>query len=535
MDKRENKSIRKEQKELLKKNSKLKESLAHQEEVIKNLVKSNKDYSLIFDKMINGFALHEIILDREGKPCDYRFLEVNPAFEKLTGLERDKIIGKTVLEVLPDLQLYWIETCGKVAMTGKSVYFPHYSQPLGKYYDVVAYSPKKKYFATIFSNVTELKRVNEKLVKLYNLQKVIRAVNQLILITDNEQSLYQKICDILMEIEFVKFVWIGLADKDSLEIKPVAHIGIGRDFLSKVKIKYDDSQFSEGPTGTAIKRRQPLVISDIESDSRYVPWREEVLKRYLLSDIALPLIHEEEIIGALLVYSDKKDAFGEEEVEFLKEVANDIAIGIKSIRFEEKLKKSNEQLQLSMENTIFTIAKLSEEKDPYTAGHQRRVSQLATAIAKKMELSEEKIETIKFASLIHDIGKMSVPGEILTKPTKLTEAEFALIKEHPKTCYNIIKDTDLPWNIADIILQHHERLNGSGYPKGLRDEEILLEAKIIAVADVVEAMSSHRPYRPALGIDKALEEISMNKGKLYDPGAVEACIKLFKEDGFKFE
>ena len=181
------------------------------------------------------------------------------------------------------------------------------------------------------------------------------------------------------------------------------------------------------------------------------------------------------------------------------------------------------------------MAKMSESKDPYTAGHQQRVSQLATAIARKMGLPEDRIEAIKFASLIHDIGKFIIPGEILSKPSKLSKTEFTLIKEHPKTGYNIIKDVEFPWEIASIILQHHERLDGSGYPMGLKDKEILLEAKILAVADVVEAMNSHRPYRPALGIDKALEEISMNKGKLYDSDAVDACIKLFKEDGFKFE
>ena len=145
------------------------------------------------------------------------------------------------------------------------------------------------------------------------------------------------------------------------------------------------------------------------------------------------------------------------------------------------------------------------------------------------------ISTIaKIASLIHDVGKMDIPSEILSKPGKLTEEEFNLIKSHPKIGYDILKLIDFPWPVAEIVLQHHENINGSGYPGGLKDEEILLEAKIICVADVVEAMSSHRPYRPALGIDKALRQISKNKGILYDPKVVEACIKTFKKERFKF-
>ena len=167
-------------------------------------------------------------------------------------------------------------------------------------------------------------------------------------------------------------------------------------------------------------------------------------------------------------------------------------------------------------------------------GHQRRVCQLSISIAQEMTLPEDQIEGIRIASLIHDIGKIGLPTEILSKPTKLSDIEFSLIKEHSQIGYNILKSIDFSYPVAEIILQHHERLNGSGYPDHLKGDKILLEGKIIALADVVEAMSSHRPYRPALGIDKALEEIFQNRGILYDPKVVEACLKLFREKGFKF-
>jgi len=201
----------------------------------------------------------------------------------------------------------------------------------------------------------------------------------------------------------------------------------------------------------------------------------------------------------------------------------------------EELEATLNDLRKAMQGIIHVMVLMIESRDPYTAGHQQRVALLASALAQEMGLSEQQIEGVKMASLIHDIGKISVPSEILSKPGKMSEIEYCLVKTHPQSGYEILKTITLPWPIAQIVLQHHERLDGSGYPLGLKDKEILLEAKIIGVADVVEAMASHRPYRPALGIEKALEEISQKKGILYSPEVVDICIKLFTEKGFKLE
>jgi PAS domain S-box-containing protein len=198
-------------------------------------------------------------------------------------------------------------------------------------------------------------------------------------------------------------------------------------------------------------------------------------------------------------------------------------------------KKTEQRLKKTMDAAIDTMSKIIEAKDPYTSGHQHRVCQLAVPLARELGLSEDKIEGVRIASLIHDIGKIGLPTEILSKPTKLTDIESSLIKGHSQIGYDILKSIEFSYPIARIVLQHHERLNGSGYPNHLKGDKILLEARILGVADVVEAMSSHRPYRPALGIDKALEEITQNKGILYDPEVVDVCLKLFKEKGFKFE
>jgi putative nucleotidyltransferase with HDIG domain len=196
---------------------------------------------------------------------------------------------------------------------------------------------------------------------------------------------------------------------------------------------------------------------------------------------------------------------------------------------------SLEQLRKVLGATVNAIVAIAESRDPYTAGHQRRVSDLGRAIAKEMGLTADQIDSIRIAGNIHDIGKMSIPAEILSKPAKLKKAEFEMIKEHPMVGYNILKDIEFPWPIAKIVLQHHERIDGSGYPNGLAGNQILVESKIIAVADVVEAIASHRPYRPALGIDVALKEIQKGKGSLYDTAVVDTCLHLFRKKGYKME
>lgn len=204
-------------------------------------------------------------------------------------------------------------------------------------------------------------------------------------------------------------------------------------------------------------------------------------------------------------------------------------------RLENELKQTSEKLKQSLSGIVEVLASTVELRDPYTAGHQRRVADLACAIATEMALSKDRIEGIKMAGIIHDLGKISIPAEILSKPTSLSETEFSLIKGHSKTGYDLLKGVEFPWPIAQIVLQHHERIDGSGYPQELSGKDILLEARILGVADVVEAMSSHRPYRPALGIDSGLEQISENRGVLYDPEAVDACIKVISEKKYEFE
>jgi putative nucleotidyltransferase with HDIG domain len=204
-------------------------------------------------------------------------------------------------------------------------------------------------------------------------------------------------------------------------------------------------------------------------------------------------------------------------------------------RTEESLQRSFDQLRRTLMSTINALTAAVEMRDPYTGGHQHRVPNLACAIARQMDLSEDQIAGLRVAGLVHDVGKINVPAEILSKPGKLSPAEYSLAQGHVQLSYEMLRQIEFPWPVAEIVLQHHERLDGSGYPRRLRGEEILPEARILGVADVVEAMSTHRPYRPAQGLDKALAEIKRGRGTLFDPLVVDACLGLFSQDGYRLE
>jgi PAS domain S-box-containing protein len=268
-------------------------------------------------------------------------------------------------------------------------------------------------------------------------------------------------------------------------------------------------------------------------EPKNIPFYLEIFTKILKGGKTKPFIidwcnkQERKITGEVYTALLKKD----KKVKGFQLIIRDIT---EKLSTEENLKKSYKKLKDTLDSTIKTLASVVETKDPYTSGHQARVAKLSVAIAKELKLDEQKIDEINKAAAIHDIGKIVVPQSILSKPSVLSDLEFSLIKTHCQAAYDILKNIDFGYPIADIVMQHHERENGSGYPKGLTGSDIMLEAKIIAVADVVEAMSSHRPYRPAIGIKKALEEIEAGKNTLYDPVVADACIRIIKEKSFKF-
>ena len=746
----------------------------------KALRESEKKYRNLFNSMLNGFALHEMIYDDGGKPIDYRFIEINPAFEKITGLMGADIVGKTALEVLPGLEPIWIENYGKVALTGEPFLFEQYAQEFDKHFEVIAFSPKKNQFATVFSDVTErrtftreLQQERDKAQKYLDVAEVmIVAINkegEITLVNQKGASILgykieelmgknwfntcvhtadrvqtKKIFDefIAGEVGFgdhfeqtvitrsgeeriiawhntilrdekkhiigtlasgeditkrkmaeqaleeseerlrqiienstnmfyshttdhqiiyvspqskqildydpeeMKVKWTSLTSDNPinekalvstnkaietgvaqppyeieligkkgqriwaeireapvvLDGKTIMMVGSLTDISLRIRSRNLINALNQASVGMGAAQTHQEIFNAVSEElkqlgiscmlfplnktqskltTEYLSFESKALKAaeklvgikhedfsipidvvdlyqevvrekrvvfgdeteklmsqvlpkfpkklfdriiktlHIQSSISVPLIVEDEVIG---VFSLQSNNLTQDDVPAANAFADQLSSAWNKIGLLQNLRKT-------IEGTIHTIAATVEARDPYTAGHQTRVADLATAIASEMHLSKDQVEGIRMAGIIHDLGKINVPAEILSKPGVLNELEFQIIQIHPQVGFDLLKEIEFPWPIAEMVHQHHEKMDGSGYPQGLKGDEILLEARILAVADTVEAMSSHRPYRPALGIEKALGQIKKEKGTLFDPDVVDACLKVF-EDGY---
>jgi GAF domain-containing protein len=383
--------------------------------------------------------------------------------------------------------------------------------------------------------VTQRDAAWESLRKVNRALKTLSSGNEVLVRATEENKLLQEMCRVVVAVGGYHVAWVGYAQQDEQKtVLPMAQYGIAADLLGQQQFSWGDNKFGRGPTGSAIRHCEPQVIANAQTDPRFAPWQAAATANGCASILALPLIDTNgQAFGALTIDTTSANAFETEEIRLLRELANDLSYGIVSLRNRAAQQHSMEQISKGLEDTIQAIAATVEMRDPYTAGHQRRVAQLAEAIALEMGLSAERAHGIRLAGTVHDIGKIGVPVEILSKPTKLSELEYRIVQEHAVMGFNIIKDVTFPWPIAEIAHQHHERINGSGYPQGLKGDAILLDARIVAVADVIESMASDRPYRPSLGMEVALNEINRNRGVCYDEQAVDACCKVL-ERGFKF-
>jgi len=370
----------------------------------------------------------------------------------------------------------------------------------------------------------------------------LSAVNRSLTRATDEEELLHVVCKSIVEQGGYRMAWVGYKQHDeNRSIKAVASAGYDEGYLDIINITWAENERGMGPTSRAIRSGITQLCQDFASDPRHRPWRAAALERGYASSVALPLANDE-IFGVLTVYAGEINTFTPTEIERLEEMAGDLAFGVRALHIRrerdfamEQSQQHLAQLRKSLEDTVQAIATIVEMRDPYTAGHQARVASLAAAIAGQMGLTDDRVHGIHLAGIVHDLGKIQTPAEILSKPGRISEIEYSLIKIHPHAGYEILKDIDFPWPIALMVLQHHERLDGSGYPLGLKGGEIMLEARILSVADVVEAISAHRPYRPGFGIDVALDEITKQRGIQFDPQVVDACLTLFREQSFHFK
>ena len=473
-------------------------------------------------------------------PVTHKIVDVNAAAASMIGAPKEKITGSLCHRFICPAEV------GKCPITDLNQTVDHServlltatgsSSPIIKSVTTVLLDGKEHLLES-FIDISEIKKSEAELLRINRVLKTLSEGNHIMLHANDELELMKNICEVITTNGDYELAWIGLARQDeykSIEVMVVA--GSDKEYANALQLSWDDCPAGHGPTGTAMRTGQTQITQDILNDPRMDTWREAATKHGYASSIALPLKANEKTFGTLSIYATQPHAFNTDEVTLLEEVASDLAFGIVNLRTgaerDQAIKERQhyvERLRASLEETLQAIAATVEMRDPYTAGHQRRVADLAVAISQEMHLPESQIHGIHLAGIVHDLGKIHLPAEILSKPGHLSEIEFSLIKTHAQKGYDILKGIEFPWPIAQAVLQHHERMDGSGYPQGLNDGQIILEAKILAVADVVEAITSHRPYRPSLGKDVALNEIRKNRGVLYAPEVVDACIKLFIE------
>ncbi len=502
----------------------------HTEAVLRE---SEERFRTLFETMLNGFAYCRMLYEN-GQPSDFIYLDVNAAFEQQTGLK--DVVGKRVREVIPgireaDPQLF--ERYGRVAAGGKPEQFEIYVAALKMWFFISVYSPQPEHFVSVFDVITERKHQELAMHRANRALRTISAGNQALIHANDEAQLLQEMCDVAVQVGGFHMAWLGYARDDADKtVQQMAQTCLGEQCPILLPLTWDEKKLGICPAGRAISSSATKVVQDIMSDTDANPWREHALQYGFASYIALPLMDGKRAFGALVLFDDKVNIFDADEVSLLEEMAGDLAFGILTLRVKKSHSEHEQRLQLNMLQTVKAIASIVEMRDPYTSGHQARVAEVARAIARQMGMPEDQVQAIHLAGLLHDLGKISIPAEILSKPGRLNEVEYSLIKMHPQSGYDILKGIDFSWPIAQMVLQHHEHADGSGYPQGLKGEEILPGARILSVADVVEAMSSHRPYRPGLGIDAALEEIIRTRGKFYDPQVVDACVALFREKNY---
>jgi PAS domain S-box-containing protein/putative nucleotidyltransferase with HDIG domain len=384
-------------------------------------------------------------------------------------------------------------------------------------------------------DITERKMAVSKVVRLSNLYAALSRCNKAIVHSVSEDELFHKVCGIAVQRGGMKTAWVISFDASRGRCKCVASYGDERGSLRLLETGLDDMGPGE-PMAAVIRSGQPVWIRTLQRDAISAEFHAWAHRNEVSSLAALPLFRKGEIVGCFALATDGGNVFDIKARRLLVEMADDLSFALTNFALEEERKRANEQikdylkrLESSYMDTLLLAMNLSEMRDPYTTGHEWRVGLIAKAIATEMGLGVESIKSVEVAGYLHDLGKITIPSEILSRPGKLTPVEYMLIQGHVEAGYNVLRHIDFPWPIADIMVQHHERLDGSGYPKCLKAKEINPLARILAVADVVEAMSSHRPYRPSKGIEQALEEIELGSGKLYDPAVVDACLRLFRE------
>jgi PAS domain S-box-containing protein/putative nucleotidyltransferase with HDIG domain len=646
------------------------------------LRESEQRYRHLFTEMLSGFALHEIVCDDQGAPVNYRFLELNPAFERLTGLRRDDILGKTVLDVLPTLESFWINMYGRVALTGEPVRFEQYAQPLHKYYEVSAFCPRRGQFAVTFQDVTERKQRDRELEAVATVSAALRSAQTRaemlpIILEQTSNLLNAQVAAIGFRdrmtgetvVEQAKGLWanaigrrippgagvsgyvystgkpyvtdnlpadllfhardligdlrglacmplvtpsesigwltvgchrapltgtdlrilsaiadiaanavhratlheqtehraaqlaalhtIDVAISSSLDLRATFDVlldqvvsqlhvdaadvllldphtqtlecAVGRGFHSAA-IQQSRERLGEGHAGCAALERRLISIPNDNHVGAHCTRIRSLLagERFVAHQVA-PLIAKGRVKGVLETFRRTPFDPEQEWLDFFEILAKQAAIAIDNAELFERLQRSNTELALAYDTTLEGWSRALDLRDRETEGHSQRVAELTVQIARAMGMSEPELVHVRRGALLHDIGKMGVPDAILLKPGKLTDEEWVAMKKHPQSAFDMLMPIAYLRQALDIPYCHHEKWEGTGYPRGLKGEQIPLSARIFAVVDVWDALRSDRPYRPAWSEEQARAYILEQAGKHFDPRVVEVFLRMVSD------
>ncbi len=473
-------------------------------------------------------------------------VDANPAAEALMGRSRVELIGMHVAMLLPEVEREWVRdeflNTAQHAASHPGLYIRRKD---GNCVPVAVWSSdtlrlEDQPLAVVeFRDITDLQEKDHQLTT-QNWALSAYAIAALALGRDHtsENLLLHSICDAITRNPIYVFAWVGIAEDGPMKkIRIAATAGSAVGYLNGLHLSWsEDEPEGRGPAGVCIRTDAVQILEDAETSPIFGPWRERARKFGIRSSVSIPLRIEGSWRGVLVVYAARANAFEAVPVEVFQRLVEQIVNGIQTIKQKQlldaernNLEKAQKHLSEALAASVSAMVTAMEMRDPYTAGHESRVAEIVYAIGKEMGWEEDRLQGLRMAAMVHDIGKISIPAEILNKPGRLTATEFELVKVHPETGYAILKDIPFNWPIADIVRQHHEKLDGSGYPLGLKADAILPESKVLAVADIVEAMASHRPFRKAHGLGVALAQIEKDAGTLLDAEVVRICVTLFCE------
>ena len=476
-------------------------------------------------------------------------LDANPAMEALTGYSRAELIGMQVPMVHPGAERELVEAEFRQAMPRPAPHFDlHIQRKDGVCVPVAIWSSEKLKQGGRTLVIGEFRDITDQVQRGHQLSAQNWALSAYAIAAlalggghSSEALLLQAICEAVTHDSVYVLAFVGIAEGGpGKPIRVAASGGSAGGYLDDMHLSWaEDEPEGTGPTGICIRTSELQIMQDSETAAGFLPWRERARQNGIRSIVSIPLSIKDGWRGAMVVCAAIPNAFEPVAIEVFRRLAEQIGDGVHAaeqtrllLSEREHLAAMQAQLTEALSAMVAPMVAAMEMRDPYTAGHEYRVAEIAVAIGREMGWTEERLHGLRVAAQVHDIGKISIPAEILTKPTRLTPGEWAVIREHAETGYNILHDIPFSWPIAEIVRQHHERLDGSGYPRGLKGDAILPEARVLAVADVVEAMASHRPYRPAIKLNIALQEIQKQAGSSLDAEVVQVCVALFRDKHF---